>query len=82
MTISDGVAFWEGDDEEREPTGFLSSLNGGDKAETGGGKEEGHEGDEKREPRLQGTVENGAKEVVAASLSMIPRMTSATKVCG
>eukprot|EP00873_Tetraselmis_striata_P003048 jgi/Tetstr1/423312/TSEL_014010.t1 len=62
MAISDGDAFWEGDDEEREPTGFLSSLNGSDKDETGG-QEEGHEGEEERKPRLQGTVEGGAKEV-------------------
>eukprot|EP00873_Tetraselmis_striata_P008722 jgi/Tetstr1/428986/TSEL_018961.t1 len=61
LALADGDAFWEGDDEEREPTGFLSSLNGSDKDETGG-EEEGHEGEEEREPRLQGTVEGGAKE--------------------
>eukprot|EP00873_Tetraselmis_striata_P027456 jgi/Tetstr1/447720/TSEL_000022.t1 len=59
--VSDGDAFWEGDDEEREPTGFLSSLNGSDKDETGG-EEKGHEGEEEQEPRLQGTIEGGAKE--------------------
>eukprot|EP00873_Tetraselmis_striata_P018359 jgi/Tetstr1/438623/TSEL_027174.t1 len=60
LAIPDGDAFWEGADEEREPTGFLSSLNGSDKDETGG-EEEGHEGEEEREPRLQGTVEGGAE---------------------
>eukprot|EP00873_Tetraselmis_striata_P022763 jgi/Tetstr1/443027/TSEL_031087.t1 len=62
MAISDGDAFWEGDDEERELTGFLSSLNRSDKDETGG-EDEGHEGEEEREPRLQGTVEGGAKKM-------------------
>eukprot|EP00873_Tetraselmis_striata_P007000 jgi/Tetstr1/427264/TSEL_017449.t1 len=56
LALADGDAFWKG-----EPTGFLSSLNGSDKDETGG-EEEGHEGEEKREPRLQGTVDGGAKE--------------------
>eukprot|EP00873_Tetraselmis_striata_P017546 jgi/Tetstr1/437810/TSEL_026450.t1 len=52
------------DDEEHEPTGFLSSLNGSDKDETGGEEEgeEGEEGEEERKPRLHGTVEGGAKE--------------------
>eukprot|EP00873_Tetraselmis_striata_P028583 jgi/Tetstr1/448847/TSEL_036073.t1 len=35
MAIAGDDAFWEGDDEEREPTGFLSSLNGSDEDETG-----------------------------------------------
>eukprot|EP00873_Tetraselmis_striata_P040685 jgi/Tetstr1/460949/TSEL_006101.t1 len=56
LALVDGDAFWEG-----EPTGFLSSLNGSDKDEKGG-EEEGHGGEEEREPRLQGTVEGGAKE--------------------
>eukprot|EP00873_Tetraselmis_striata_P017821 jgi/Tetstr1/438085/TSEL_026709.t1 len=56
LALADGDAFWEG-----EPTGFLYSHNGSDKDETGG-EEEGHEGEEEREPRLQGTVEGGAKE--------------------
>eukprot|EP00873_Tetraselmis_striata_P010236 jgi/Tetstr1/430500/TSEL_020307.t1 len=58
LALADGDAFWKG-----EPTGFLSSLNGSDKDETGG-EEEGHEGEEEREPRLQGNVEGGAKECV------------------
>eukprot|EP00873_Tetraselmis_striata_P044577 jgi/Tetstr1/464841/TSEL_009580.t1 len=40
LALADGDAFWEGDDEEREPTGFLSSLNGSDKDETGGEEED------------------------------------------
>eukprot|EP00873_Tetraselmis_striata_P035906 jgi/Tetstr1/456170/TSEL_042938.t1 len=42
---------------QREPIGFLSSLNGSDGDKTG---EE--EGKEEREPRLEGIVEDGAKE--------------------
>eukprot|EP00873_Tetraselmis_striata_P006246 jgi/Tetstr1/426510/TSEL_016808.t1 len=49
LALADGDAFWKG-----EPTGLLSSLNGTNKDETGG--------EEERKPRLQGTVEGGAKE--------------------